>query len=303
LTPGGAYDPTTRTVQWTLLGKMLEPGASDNVVLSIKPLPNLPSGTEIHNRASIRFEVFAPLQTDDVVNVIDGIRPSCTINPVPTRMASPDFDISWTGSDSVGHIRQYSVYVTENGHDPTLLARGPNTSTHFTGAPGTTYGFLCVAEDTAGNVEDQLLIPEISTVVLPEAAQGVSFYTLPPCRLMDTRGGIAMGGPSLSSGPARTWQASGRCGIPDTAVAVTANVTIVQPATNGHISLTAAGSNAGSSAPPTSFINFRKGQTRANNAIISLGPAGDFAVWPVFVPTGTTDLVVDVAGYFAAPPP
>src|SRR5262249_25577656 len=47
LTPEGAsLETDTRTAKWDLLGRSLPPGQSDSVMLSVKPVPGLPSGTE-----------------------------------------------------------------------------------------------------------------------------------------------------------------------------------------------------------------------------------------------------------------
>ncbi len=45
------------------------------------------------------------------------------------------------------------------------------------------------------------------------------------------------------------------------------------------------------------MINYRPGQTRANNVIISLGPAGDVTVQSD-QGSGTVHVVIDVNGYF-----
>jgi hypothetical protein len=48
--------------------------------------------------------------------------------------------------------------------------------------------------------------------------------------------------------------------------------------------------------PDTSTINFSAGQTRANNAVITLD-AGGLLAYPVLVGSGTVDLILDVSGY------
>jgi hypothetical protein len=53
----------------------------------------------------------------------------------------------------------------------------------------------------------------------------------------------------------------------------------------------------GTSAPQTSTIDYRAGQTRANNAIVLLGAGGDFRVL-CSQPSGTVQFIVDVTGYF-----
>jgi hypothetical protein len=44
-------------------------------------------------------------------------------------------------------------------------------------------------------------------------------------------------------------------------------------------------------------MNWRPGQTRANNAIVPLGPSGDILVH-VDQASGSVHLIVDVNGYF-----
>ena len=125
----------------------------------------------------------------------------------------------------------------------------------------------------------------------------LSFYTLPPCRVLDTRDPNGpFGGPALPSGVPRNFTAAGRCGIPAGTAIISANITVTGPASQGHLTLYPAGTTE----PVVSSMNFGPGQTRANNVILTLGPAGDFTVRPVLV-TGTTHFILDVNGYFADP--
>ena len=123
---------------------------------------------------------------------------------------------------------------------------------------------------------------------------GRSFFTVTPCRVLDTRNAIgAFGGPALSAGGARTFVIAGQCGIPATALSVSANVTVSAPTSGGFLSVYPAGSPV----PPSSTINFATGQTRANNAILSLGPSGDITA-ASGQPSGTVQFILDVTGFF-----
>ncbi|MGE0824209.1 MAG: LamG-like jellyroll fold domain-containing protein [Candidatus Binatia bacterium] len=168
LTPsGGSFDDTTRTIRWELRNRNLPPGESDNVLLAIRPLPGLPSGTEIRNRAEIQFEVFEPLVTAEVVNIIDTTSPRCDVNPLPAHTSTPDFQISWSGTDEVGEIESYSVFVSVDGGSFTpLLQDTKDTSTTFRGGVEKTYGFFCTAVDTAGNAEVQDSVAEATTQIV-----------------------------------------------------------------------------------------------------------------------------------------
>ncbi|HVT60319.1 MAG TPA: DUF1800 family protein [Thermoanaerobaculia bacterium] len=133
----------------------------------------------------------------------------------------------------------------------------------------------------------------------PPAAQATatSYYTVTPCRLLDTRGPAGpLGAPALTGGIGRVFAAAGQCGISTRAVAVSVNVTVVLPTQAGDLGFAAAGAGA----PTTSEISFRAGDVRSNNGVIGLGTAGAAQVLARLA-VGTVDLIVDVNGYFADP--
>ena len=124
------------------------------------------------------------------------------------------------------------------------------------------------------------------------------FYTLTPCRLVDTRGtaGVPYGGPSVPPGGERIFTATGRCGIPTTAKAISINAAVVVAGASGNLSF-----YPGDLGPPNaSNINFTPGQTRANNAVVKLAGSGSgtFAVSQFTVPAANVNVIVDVNGYF-----
>jgi hypothetical protein len=118
----------------------------------------------------------------------------------------------------------------------------------------------------------------------------LGYYTITPCRVFDTRD---VPPSAIAAGSTRTFPVAGRCGIPADARAVTANVTVTEPDGNGHLRLFPAGTVV----PPTSTINYRAGQTRANGQILVLGSGGDVAVDSGQL-SGTVHLLLDVTGYF-----
>ncbi len=124
-----------------------------------------------------------------------------------------------------------------------------------------------------------------------ERSTAASFFTVTPCRIADTRDTDGpYGGPALLAGGERVFVVANRCGIPATAKAVSLNVTVTQPAAPGFVILYPGGSPA----PSVSAINFRAGQTRANNAIVPLGAGGTLAVQSI----APTHFIIDANGYF-----
>jgi hypothetical protein len=120
-------------------------------------------------------------------------------------------------------------------------------------------------------------------------------YTLPPCRVADTRNPAGtLGGPALADGSTRSFPISGTCGVPADAVAVAANVTVVGPTASGDLEIRPTGGQA----TGTSTITFRSGRVRSNNGLLVLGVGGEVSVSTALSATGTAHFVLDVTGYF-----
>jgi hypothetical protein len=121
------------------------------------------------------------------------------------------------------------------------------------------------------------------------------FYTLTPCRLLDTRLAPGpYGGPAVPAGGERVVTAAGRCGIPSTAKAVSVNATVATPLAAGNLRFFP-GDGA---APNTSTLNFAPGVTRANNAIVMMASSGSGTVALRNSSTASVDVAIDVNGYF-----
>jgi len=133
----------------------------------------------------------------------------------------------------------------------------------------------------------------VNYVVVP--GPPLNFFTLSPCRVIDTRNPTGpYGGPLITAGAFRFFTLSGQCGIPSTARAVSANVTVVAPS-NASFLLFFPGDSI--PPPPVSTINFRAGQVRANNAILLLSAQPPGAIG-VLLYSGSAQVIVDVNGYF-----
>ena len=122
----------------------------------------------------------------------------------------------------------------------------------------------------------------------------VSLYTVTPCRVADTRNPQgAWGGPALSANSSRTFTVTGQCGVPPTAKAVSVNLTVTQPSTAGLLRLYP----DGISIPGASALNYKAGQTRANNNLAGLGATGGLVV-RCEQPSGSAQVIIDVNGYY-----
>ncbi len=139
----------------------------------------------IKNKATIQFEVFAPLTTNETVNIIDSTPPNCLVNALPTQTRTLDIPISWTGTDAVGEIRAYSVFKSvDGGPFAPLVTATASTSTIMTGGEvGRTYGFYCTAVDTAGNAEPANTQAEATTTIVGDSSPPALTVSLSPAGL------------------------------------------------------------------------------------------------------------------------
>jgi hypothetical protein len=128
----------------------------------------------------------------------------------------------------------------------------------------------------------------------PTPPPATKYFSVAPCRVADTRGPTGpWGGPALRAGFNRSFTIGGRCGIPTGAKAGSFNFTITQPTAAGDVRVFPGAAIL----PLVSMVNWRTNQTRANNAIIGLGPNTDISTH-VDQASGTVHFIIDVNGYY-----
>jgi hypothetical protein len=131
-----------------------------------------------------------------------------------------------------------------------------------------------------------------------EAAGPFQFFSVTPCRIVDTRrpDGVT-GGPSLGNQVVRNFPIAGQCGVPATAKAAVLNVTIANPSNAGYLILYPFNTTQ----PVVSTINWAAGEPAlANGAIVPLSsdPTLQLAVYSELYGGGNVHLILDVTGYF-----
>jgi spore germination protein YaaH len=126
-------------------------------------------------------------------------------------------------------------------------------------------------------------------------AQPTTFHATTPVRLLDTRYGNGLSGKFKSNVP-RTVQIAGRGGIPENASAITANLTVVNPTFGWAVYV----GPEPIASPKSSTVNFVKGQTIANGMTVALSPDGTVSATFMSIGGQTTDLVLDVTGYYVS---
>jgi hypothetical protein len=152
-------------------------------------------------------------------------------------------------------------------------------------------GVLDLTDDTNNSLADFMSAaptPRNNANVL--GAPPLDFFTVTPCRVVDTRLG---GGLPVVAGADRTFVIVGAtCAVPATAKAVSLNLAVTEPTAAGNVRLFP----TGAAVPVVSTINYSAGQTRANNVVVGLSALGELTAR--CAPSGSTHLILDVNGYF-----
>jgi hypothetical protein len=169
-----------------------------------------------------------------------------------------------------------------------LVGATSGALTHWIAAvPTGRYSVTVSAHNAAGTAASS---PAMLDVLAPQT--GGDFYTLSPCRVIDTRSssGIVGGGAGL------TVPVAGRCGVPAAAVAIAANVTAVPGSSPGYLQVLPGDMTAGE----TATVSFAAAQVRAVGGLFPLSAdgAGTLRVRAGLPAGARVDLVVDVSGYF-----
>lgn len=123
----------------------------------------------------------------------------------------------------------------------------------------------------------------------------LDFYTLRPCRILDTFQDEAL----VSGKPARRLELTGACGIPAEARALAVNIKAIRPASPGHIVLFPTDRPQ----PRQPTLTFEEGRTAASFQILPLSdePPGALAMAATVEDGGDVRLQLEVSGYFVRP--
>jgi len=131
------------------------PDGQGRVFYTVAAKPTVATGTVIKNKASIVFDVNAPIETPEVSNTIDKTPPVSAVTSADVDDAcDASITVNWSGADEGSIITHYSVYVSVNGGPFTPWQENTTaTSAAYAGTTGNSYAFYSVARDIVGNTE------------------------------------------------------------------------------------------------------------------------------------------------------
>ena len=130
------------------------------------------------------------------------------------------------------------------------------------------------------------------------SSPAASLTAIAPCRLMDTRPSPNTVGPrstpigANATYTATVWGTNGNCTIPTSAVAVSLNVTVVNPTAGSYLTVYPTDATR----PTASNLNFAAGQVIPNAVTAKLSATGTLSFYNL---AGTVNVIADIVGYYA----
>jgi len=212
---------------------------------------------------------------------------------IPTSAAAYSLNVTVVPSTKLGYL---TIWPTGEAQPGVSTMNSPDGRTKANAAivPAGTGGAVSIYVTDTSNV-----ILDIDGYFAPPSSQTYQFYSLTPCRLVDTRQAEGeLGGPRLQVQTPRDFPLLSSACIPSGLhpLAYSLNFTVVpnpsgQPL--GYLTVWPTGDTQ----PVVSTLNNPTATVVANGAIVPAGTNGDIEVYAY----NTTDLLIDINGYFAAP--
>lgn len=161
-----SIDPETGLPPEDPLAGFLPAGGEGNVMFTVSPKPSLSTGTIVNNTASIVFDNNAAIQTPTWSNTLDNSFPTSNVQALTVTPCSANLNVRWSGIDTGSGIRNYTIYVSDNGGPFTIWQSNTSaTSGNYPGEFGHTYAFYSVAQDQTGNTEDAPANPDATIII------------------------------------------------------------------------------------------------------------------------------------------
>ena len=249
----------------------------DGVTLAVQTV-NVGKGFGAMTVNSVSNQAYASNNTDNTATVIDGV-----------TLATRNVNVGTAPNDIEVDVNTNTVVVCNSG-DNTVTAFNGETLVTTTINVGNT-----PVEAWVNPVANRIYVSNVGdntvSVLGGVPPNAIQFVPVTPCRLVDTR-------QTRSPILANTSQnfivpALGSCSIPTSAVAYSLNVTAIPVGALGYLTIWPTGEVQ----PFVSTMNSPDGRIKANAAIVPGGYQGAVSVFA----TNTTNVILDIDGYFAEP--
>ncbi|MCA4135306.1 RHS repeat domain-containing protein [Arthrobacter sp. M4] len=257
---------------------------------------------------SVQAGVFVPVQgrAVDTRSGLGGIT-----GPVAANTWYPFQILGRAGVPTTGVDAVLVSLTIVNGTTTNVAQLVPNTARHhdttvlYSGINDTISNSAVVAVGTDGQLAlysssaQQFIVDVQGYFTSGDTPAPGAFVSVPTSRVIDTRDGTGYPAGAWSGSGIKSLTLKGKGGVPDTATAVFANITIINDTDTAQITLASLpGGGFAGGADPGTTINFRGQATTAVAAVLNLNAAGvvDIKHDPSYA-TGF-HVLVDIQGYF-----
>jgi len=140
------------------------------------------------NGAMVEFQVQAADRAGNlgawspiVSTRVDSEPPVASVNPLPEFTVSPNFAVTWSGTDNLSGIAYYNLQIRKNGGDWQLvLSETSATSYQVTGGQlGDTFEFRVQAVDNVGNAQFWSAGAQATTIIFDKPIAVIADFTPP----------------------------------------------------------------------------------------------------------------------------
>jgi hypothetical protein len=266
----------------------------------------VPGVVPAQSTPSVQAGVFVPAQgrAVDTRSGLGGITGPVTANTWYPFQILGQASVPSTGVDSV------LVNLTVVGGTTSNAAQlVPNTARHrdttvlFSGAGDTISNSAIIAVGTDGKLAlisstSQQFIVDVQGYFTSGATPAPGgFASVPTSRVIDTRNGTGYPAGAWAGTAVKSLALKGKGGVPDTATAVFANITVISTDSGGVSFASLPGGMFATGSEPGTTLNFRSNETTAIAAVLDLNAAGVVDIKHYTSATGV-HVVVDIQGYF-----
>ncbi|MGA2369760.1 MAG: YncE family protein [Candidatus Korobacteraceae bacterium] len=249
----------------------------DGVTLAVQTV-NVGKGFGAMTVNSVSNQAYASNNTDNTATVIDGV-----------TLATRNVNVGMSPDDIEVDVNNNTVVVCNSGSNTVTAFNGETLATTTINVGNTP------VEAWVNPVSNRIYVSNVGdntvSVLGGVAPNAIQLVTVTPCRLVDTR---KTDSPILANTSQNFIVPElGGCGIPTSAVAYSLNITAIPVTTLGYLTIWP----TGEAQPYVSTMNSPDGRIKANAAIVPGGYQGAVSVFA----TNTSNVILDIDGYFAAP--
>lgn len=155
-----------RFLKWEITGIDLPPNKVPTegeawVMYSVMPKAGLSTGTKLGNRASITFDVNAPIITNTHVNTLDYAAPSTVMQTLPSKTNDTVVTVRWISNDGLNGsgYESATLYMAKDDGEYVAACSQNGDSAQIILEYNHTYSFFALAKDNVGNLEMNRPVP------------------------------------------------------------------------------------------------------------------------------------------------